>query len=53
MESQLCVLRGVGSGFVSDKSVIAHQEASFMKLVEWSEQLRPVTSVGLGAVHRR
>ena len=38
---------------VSNKSAIARQVASFMKLVELSEQLRPVTSVGLGAVRRR
>ena len=48
-----CVLHGVGSGSVSDKSTIARQEASFNKLVERSEQLRPVTPVGLGAVRCR
>ena len=56
MESQHSVLRGVGSGSVSDRSAIARHEASFFfffKLVEWSEQLRPVTSVRLGAVRRR
>ena len=29
------------------------REASFLKLAEWSEQLRPVTSVRPGAIHRR
>ena len=32
---------------------LARHEASFFKLVEWSEQFRPVTSVRLGTVHRR
>ena len=53
MESQHSVRRGVGSGSVSDRSAIARHEASFFKLAEWSEQLRSVTSVRLGAVHRR
>ena len=53
MESQHSVLRGVGSGSVSDRSAIARHEASFFKLVEWSEQLRSVTSVRLGAVRCR
>ena len=44
---------GVGSGSVSDRSAIARHEASFYKLAEWSEQLRPVTSVRLGAVRCR
>ena len=53
MESQHSVLRGVGPGSVSDSRAIARNEASlFFKLVEWSEQLRPVTSVRLGAVRR-
>ena len=38
---------------MSDRSAIARHEASFIKLAEWSEQLRPVTSVRLGAVRRR
>ena len=38
---------------MSDRSAIARHEASFFELVEWSEQLRPVTSVRLGAVRRR
>ena len=42
MESQHSVLRGVGSGSVSDRNAIARHKASFFKLVEWSEQLRPV-----------
>ena len=50
MESQHSELRGVGSGSVSDRSAIARHEARFFKLVEWSEQLRLVTSVRLGAV---
>ena len=45
-------LRGVGCGSVSDRSAIARHEASFYKLVEWSEQLRSVTSAWLGAVRR-
>ena len=53
MESQHSVLRGLGSGSVSDRSAIARHEVRFYKLVEWSEQLRPVTSVRLGAVGRR
>ena len=53
MESQHSVLRRVGSGSVSDRSAIARNEASFFKVVEWSEQLRPVTSVRLGAVRHR
>ena len=53
MESQHCVLGGVGSGSVSDRSAIARHDASFFKLVEWSEQLRSVTSVRLDAVRRR
>ena len=40
---------GVGSGSVSGRSAIACHEARFFKLVEWSEQLRSVTSVWLGA----
>ena len=49
------MLGGVGSGSVSDSSAITRQEASFffLKLVEWSEQLRSVTSVLLGAVRHR
>ena len=43
----------VESGSVSDRSTIALHEASFFKLAEWSEQLRPVTAVRLGAVRRR
>ena len=38
---------------IAERSAIAGDEASFFKLVEWSEQLRPVTSVWLGAVRRR
>ena len=53
VESEHSVIRRVGSGSVSDRSTIARHEASFFKLVEWSEQLRPVTSVQLGAVRRR
>ena len=49
MESQPSGLREVRSGSVSDKSAIARHEASFFKLVEWSEQLRPVTSARLGS----
>ena len=52
MESQHSVLRGVGSGSVLDRSAIARHETSFFKLVELSEQLRPVTSVRLGTVRR-
>ena len=46
-------IRGVGSGSVSDRSAIARHDASFIKLLEWSEQLRPLTSVRLGTVRRR
>ena len=53
MESQHSVLCGVGSVSVSDRSTIARHEASFYERAEWSEQLRPVTSVGLGTVRRR
>ena len=53
MESQHSVLHGVGSGSVLDSSAIAHHEASFVQLVEWSEEFRPVTSVRLGAARRR
>ena len=53
VESQRSVLHGVGSGSVSYRSAIARHEASFFKLVECPEQLRPVTSVRLGAVRRR
>ena len=53
VESQHSVLRGAGSGSVSDRSAIARHETSFFKLAEWSEQLRPVTFVRLGAVRRR
>ena len=53
MEPQHNVLRGVGSGYVSDRSALDRHEASFFELVEWSEQLRPVTSVRLGAVRGR
>ena len=53
MESPHSVLRGVGSGSVSDRSAIARHEDSLSQLVEWSEQLRPVTSLQLGAVRRR
>ena len=53
MESQHSVLRGVGSESVSNRNAKARHEASFFKVVEWSEPLRPVTSVRLGAVRRR
>ena len=53
MESQHSVLGGVESGSVLDRSTIARHEASFLKMVEGSEQLRSVTSVRLGAVRRR
>ena len=40
-------------GSVSDRSGRASHEARFIfKLVEWSEQLSPVTSVRLGVVRR-
>ena len=53
VESKHGVLHGIGCGSVSDRSAIAGYEASFLKLVEWSDQLRPMTSVRLGAVRRR
>ena len=60
-------LKSVGIGFLhlschdsntylklnTDRSAIARHEASFFKLVEWSEQLRLVTSVRLGAIRHR
>ena len=36
-----------------DLNAIARHEASFLKLAEWSEQFRPVTSIRLGAVRHR
>ena len=53
MESQHSVLGRVGSGSVSGRSAIARHEARYFKMVEWSEQLRPLTSVRLKAVRRK